>query len=197
MSKLNVDAYLRAFGMSGAQAIAEISNVETATGLSILPKEREITARKLSGYDQFERDVQNSASLMSEYYEIFFCLEFSIRRIVNATLRDAEGIEWWNSERVSEGIRQEVERNKDREEKAGITLRSDNNLDYLTFGQLGELITSNFDLFETILSSKSAVSRVMNNLNLLRAPIAHCCLLADDEKERLELSVRDWFRLLA
>jgi hypothetical protein len=68
-------------------------------------------------------------------------------------------------------------------------------LNYLTFGQLGQLITSNFDVFATVLTSKPAVSRVMSQLNLLRNPIAHCCKLSQDEADRLRLSVLDWFRL--
>jgi hypothetical protein len=35
----------------------------------------------------------------------------------------------------------------------------------------------------------------MANLNMLRGPIAHCSPLAEDEVLRLQLTVRDWFRL--
>jgi hypothetical protein len=37
----------------------------------------------------------------------------------------------------------------------------------------------------------------MNNLNYLRNPIAHFTSLAEDEVVRLDLSLRDWFRLVA
>ena len=108
---------------------------------------------------------------------------------------DAEGKDWWNSSRVEETIRNDVRLLQKKESDSGITLRSDNNLDYLTFGQLSQLVTSNFDLFETVLTSKAAVSRVMASLNLLRNPIAHCCKLSPDEADRLRLAVLDWFRL--
>ena len=36
----------------------------------------------------------------------------------------------------------------------------------------------------------------MTSLNMLRGPIAHCCPLADDEVLRLQLTVKDWFRLM-
>ncbi len=36
----------------------------------------------------------------------------------------------------------------------------------------------------------------MTSLNMLRAPIAHCCPLAEDEIVRLRLTVKDWFRLM-
>ena len=69
-------------------------------------------------------------------------------------------------------------------------------IDYTTFGELGEIIKSNWDLFGSIFNSKKAVEKVMANLNALRNPIAHCSLLAEDEVLRLRLSVRDWFRLM-
>ena len=36
----------------------------------------------------------------------------------------------------------------------------------------------------------------MTNLNQLRGPIAHCSPFAEDEVVRLELTVKDWFRLM-
>lgn len=185
---------LRAFGMSAAQITSEMREHERAFSISLLPSFVDKT-RKLAGYEQFELDVRSSAASMSEYYEVFYCLEVSIRRLVSAMLAEAEGKDWWASVRVEEGIRNEVRIIQKKENDSGITPRSENNLDFLTFGQLGQLITSNFDLFETVLTTKGAVSRVMNQLNLLRNPIAHCCELSADEADRLRLSVRDWFRL--
>lgn len=70
-------------------------------------------------------------------------------------------------------------------------------LDYLTFGQLSEVIKHNWkDCFETVFSDLNAVQRIMSDLNRLRGPIAHCCLLPDDEIGRLELAVKDLMRQL-
>lgn len=185
---------LRAFGMSGAQIVSDIQAQEKKFGYALFLEGRQ-TERELEGYDQFESDIRQSASRMSEYYEIFYCLEVSIRRLVSSMMLESEGADWWESHRVDAGLRTEVGNLRKKELESGISPRSDNNLDYLTFGQLGQVITSNFDLFRTVLKSKPAVSRVMNQLNLLRNPIAHCCDLAPDEVDRLRLSVRDWFRL--
>ncbi len=195
VKKAEIDILLRAFGVSGVQAVSEVEEVEETFDVEVLPRKRSEKKRKLAGYDQFEAEVRHQSSEMSQYYEIFYCLEVSIRQLVENTLSESEGAMWWNSERVPEGFRTEVSNLKKKDEDSGITPRSENALDYLTFGQLGQLITSNFDLFGASLSSKSAVSRIMNQLNMLRNPIAHCCPLAEDEKERLELTVRDWFRL--
>ena len=58
------------------------------------------------------------------------------------------------------------------------------------------IITSNWDLFGSLFSSRKAVERIMANLNSLRGPIAHCSPLAEDEVLRLRLALRDWFRLM-
>jgi hypothetical protein len=45
-------------------------------------------------------------------------------------------------------------------------------------------------------SDPKAVRDTITRLNTLRAPIAHCSMLAEDEVLRLKLSLRDWFRLM-
>jgi hypothetical protein len=77
-----------------------------------------------------------------------------------------------------------------------MTPRSDERLDFATFGELSQIIKQNWDLFGGMFSSVKAVERVMANLNSLRGPIAHCSPLAEDEVVRLRLTVRDWFRLM-
>jgi hypothetical protein len=69
-------------------------------------------------------------------------------------------------------------------------------LDYSTFGELSVIIASNWDVFGGLFTSKKAVEKVMASLNSLRGPIAHCSALAEDEVVRLQLAVRDWFRLM-
>jgi hypothetical protein len=83
-----------------------------------------------------------------------------------------------------------------REIDSGMTPRSSEPIDFTNFGELGEIIKGNWDVFGGIFDSPRAVERVMANLNTLRGPIAHCSALAEDEIVRLRLSVRDWFRLM-
>jgi hypothetical protein len=77
-----------------------------------------------------------------------------------------------------------------------MTRRSSEELDYSTFGELSVIIAANWDVFGGLFTSKKAVEKVMASLNSLRGPIAHCSALAEDEVVRLQLTVRDWFRLM-
>jgi hypothetical protein len=147
-------------------------------------------------YPQFDESVVADATAMSCHYRLFYCLEKTIRTLIADSIEEQEGSTWWDSGRIPSGIHTEVASRIQKELDSGMTLRSDDPVDYTTFGELGELIKSNWDIFGGIFNSQRAVERVLSNLNMLRGPIAHCSLLAEDEVLRLELSLRDWFRLM-
>ncbi len=134
---------------------------------------------------------------MTQHYELFYCLENAIRKLVTETFQESYGLTWWeNSAKIPSDVVLEVNRRIKQETDGGVTRRSDMSIDYTTFGELSKIITSNWDIFGTIFSSRRAVERVMNTLNVLRGPIAHCCPITDDEVIRLKLAVKDWFRMI-
>jgi hypothetical protein len=145
---------------------------------------------------QFSAEVRDNALMMAEHYKLFYMLENDIRRLIDDTLTEEnKGTDWWEK-LAPESAKLEYKGNLQREQEAGFTRRSDNPLDYVTFGHLGDIIRANYALFGGILSNQKAMGRVMFSLNNLRGPIAHCGLLAEDEVDRLKLAVKDWFRLL-
>lgn len=144
---------------------------------------------------QFDLANRKNAAQMSRYYEIFYLLENDIRRLIVETMEAADGQNWWDSH-VPPGVLEEVRKNREREAQAAVSVRSEDDIDYTTFGQLGDIIRANWSDFAGMLSNQSAVSRVMSALNMLRGTIAHCGLLAEDEVDRLKLAIRDWFRVL-
>ena len=111
---------------------------------------------------------------------------------------DADGADWWNGKRVDEKrIREPATGRQKKEIDSGITPRSGRLIDYTTFGELSQIITDSWDLFEPVFQSKTAVSNVSNQLNLLRGPIAHCNPTDELEQERLNLAVRTWFKIMS
>lgn len=148
-------------------------------------------------YPQIENDIRAEAAEMAPHYEVFYSLEKTARRVVSEAFAEQVGNEWWDEDdRVPPKIKTETERRMKREVDSGMTPRSTEPLDFTTFGELGEIITTNWDVFGELFASANAVTRVMANLNTLRGPIAHCSALAEDEIVRLQLGVRDWFRLM-
>lgn len=192
------DGFVRAFGMTGLQILSDLEKIEQENAIDLGLRPKEARKRKTEGYNQFEADLRADAARMSELYEIFYCLENSMRRMVSNTLTEAEGVEWWLSERVDlERIRKPCTDRRTKEVNSGITPRSEDMIDYTTFGELSQLITDNWDIFDPLFTSKTAVSNITNQLNLMRGPIAHCNPTDELEHERLSIIVRSWFKLMA
>ena len=195
-SHLSFDQQMKLFGMSNQLLENDLDRVDREFAID-LGRGHEATIEKDQDYyPQLDREVRQEASSMSKHYEVFYSLEKSIRGLIAETLEAAETGEWWESGRVPDKIRTEAIGRMQREIDAGITPRSPEPIDFTNFGELGEIIKANRDLFGSIFPSQKAVERVLANLNTLRGPIAHCSPLAEDEIVRLRLSVRDWFRLM-
>jgi len=192
------DGLVRAFGMSGLQIVSELTQIEEDHAIDLRIIEKSVKGKKVSEYEQFESELRQQAARMSEFYEVFYCLENSIRKLVKGIMIDAEGADWWNSNRVDGNkVRNPAKARHKKEVDSGITPRSEDLIDYTTFGELSQLITDNWDIFDTVFSSKTAVSNITNQLNLLRGPIAHCNPTDELEQERLNLAVRSWFKLMS
>jgi hypothetical protein len=194
MSK--VEDAIRSFGLSGMLVLEDLTAIEQSYGVALGHSPKTIGSSSLSYYPQFENSVRREAADMARQYELFYCLEKAIRKLISDNLQDASGADWWNSQRVPDVVKKGVADRVKRDVDSGMTRRSDAAIDYTNFGELSVLIGSNWDVFSNILKSQRAVERVLNNLNLLRGPIAHCCPISEDEVQRLELSVRDWFRMI-
>lgn len=185
---------VRSFGMSGMLITDELRALEKRFGLELGHAAKEISERPASYYPQFEQSVRVEAATMAAHYELFYCLEQSIRKLITEALRDLAGADWWNNGKAPLNIVKDVGDRIQREIDSGFTRRSDQEIDYTTFGELSVITCSNWDVFGAVFSSKRAVERIMSSLNLLRGPIAHCSLLSEDEVDRLYLTMKDWFR---
>lgn len=190
------DDYIRSFGMSGFMITDELKSLEQRYKLELGHGPRSVAQNPVEYYPQFEQIVRAEAADMAKHYELFYCLEQSIRKLIAETLQESAGAKWWDSGRIPPAIVQEVKGRLQKETDSGVTRRSDAAIDYTTFGELAVIITSSWDLFGTIFTSRRAVEKVMSSLNVLRGPIAHCCPLSEDEVDRLRLTVKDWFRMI-
>lgn len=188
---------VKAFGMTNMLLESDLESVERKFDIQLKPKSNEITATEIEQayFPQFEKALREEAAAMARSYELFYCLEKTIRLQISEMLEEKHGDGWWKDPVVPQHIVGEVKKRIQRERESGITPRSTDELDYTNFGELGEIIKANWPLFASVFNNLKAVEKIMFNLNTLRNPIAHCSMLAEDEKLRLELSLRDWFRL--
>ncbi|MDO9358389.1 MAG: Swt1 family HEPN domain-containing protein [Polaromonas sp.] len=198
MSKQIFDR-IKAFGMTNQMLSEDLGRIGRAHGIELGHTPISTVAPEVDAvyYPQFDAAVREEAALMAKHYEVFYALEKSIRELVAETIEAAEKRDdWWKSARVPPAIQAEVLSRIQKELDAGVTRRSLDELDYTTFGELSVIIVSNWDIFGGLFSSKKALEKIIASLNALRNPIAHCSPLAEDEVLRLQLTVRDWFRLM-
>ena len=197
---MSFEEKVKAFGMTNMLIESDLDRLEGQFDVKL----REIEGKpsddaiiKGAYFPQFEQSLREEASSMAQSYELFYCLEKTIRKQIADLIEATKGSGWWDDPNVvPQQIHIDVKKRIQRERESGITPRSTDALDYTNFGELGEIIKANWSIFASIFNNIKAVEKVMFSLNTLRNPIAHCSLLAEDEKLRLELSLRDWFRLL-
>jgi Swt1-like HEPN len=193
MSLKHKENIVKLFGITNQFTEFDLDRVEKEFKID-LGRKKQKTDKDNIYYPQFELEVRKEAKEMAKHYEIFYCLEKSIRDLISTTL-EASGEPWWN-DKVPQNVKEEVKKRIQREKDSGVTVRSEEPIDFTTFGELGEIIKSNWVIFQTIFNSIKAVENVMSQLNTLRGPIAHCSKLAEDEVLRLQITVRAWFRLM-
>lgn len=189
---MKIEDQIKLFGLNNLSIDAAIKKVEKEIGIpfcQVRPNED----KDEEFYPQFPEHIRREAESMARHYEIFYCLETSIRQLIADRLKEEIGVDWWDQS-VPEQIRRNAEDNRRRESETGMTPRSDDMIDFTTFGELGQIISSNGKIFGDTFRDLKAVSRVLSSLNSLRGPIAHCCPLAEDEIGRLQISLKDWFR---
>ena len=190
------DEAIKLFGLNNVLIEADIRRVERETEIDLGHLSQDQSKSERRFFPQFPERLRREADSMSEHYSLFYCLETSIRELIVDRLTEQHGVGWWELT-VPEVVRTNAEKNRRSEIRAGVTLRSDALIDYTNFGELGEIIKSNFELFGDMLRDVVAVQRILGSLNTLRAPIAHCKPLAEDEVVRLHLGLRDWFRQMS
>jgi hypothetical protein len=184
-------------GLTTSAFESEIRRIEIDPGVELGHRRIEKGADERY-FPQFSHKLRAEAEAMATHYSIFYCLENSIRSLIDERLTEASGADWWNAKDVvPPSVVKNCADNHRRELETGVTPRSENMIDYSTFGELGEILRQNWDFFGGTFRDKGAVGRILHSLNTLRGPIAHCKALAEDEVLRLHLALRDWFRQMS
>lgn len=193
---MNTNHQIELFLLKCAPIRAELNSILSSHDPALGAEEAGLAADEImKEYSaQIGLDLRRQAGRMAEYYRIFYMLENYIRDFVNTVMTEAVGEEWWDTD-VPDNIKDAARRSRERELHSGVTPRSDENIQYITFGELMGIMSANWSHFAGIFPSPKGLENVMGRLNTLRGPIMHCGELAEDEVLRLKLSVRDWFDL--
>jgi hypothetical protein len=151
-----------------------------------------------SALDDFSVEARLAAKSMGEVYELLYCLENSMRELVETTLREAipEPDDWW-AKGVPEKIRRSAEsRRRDDGKARWHSPRGESLMYYVDFPQYGDIMIERWSDFEPILGDQEWVSSYFSELNRTRRALAHTGRLTEADVQRMELRVRDWLRVV-
>jgi hypothetical protein len=154
------------------------------------PKEKD----EIFDIDLFNQEILGKAQKMANFYVLYFSLENNVRKLITDVLTEKYGTDWWEK-KVPVGIKENVRRLQKEERDTAMSIRSKDNLAYTNFGELIDIFCSNWNDFAKILRSQKSVRNTLSQFNKIRNVIAHSCELSDDDILRLQLLIKDWFRI--
>lgn len=147
--------------------------------------------------DDFAVEVRTEAKRMGAVYELLYCLENSVRELIETTLIEARGAESWWTTGVPEKIRKSAEsRSKDDERAPWHGPRGESLLVYTDFLQLAEIISENWLHFSDLLGDEVWVKNYFREMNRSRRALAHTGSLTQHDVDWMEMRVRQWLMVV-
>ncbi len=147
--------------------------------------------------EHFGVEARLQARRMGEVYELLYCLENSVRELIEGVLKEAFGVEKWWADGVPDTIRKPAEKRKEDDLKARWHgPRGESLINYVDFPQYAEIIVERWDHFEQLLGDKDWLVNYFAELNRSRRALAHTGSLTESDVERMGIRVRDWLRVV-
>lgn len=146
--------------------------------------------------DEFSLEARTKAKRMGRIYELLFCLENSMRELIERTLREASDLSDW-TDGIEPGILRSA-RNREQQDEAARWHgpRGDSVLNYLDFPDLGAIILARWSDFEDLLGDRRWVEAYFQEMNPTRRALAHTGDLTEFDVQRMEMRVREWLRVV-
>ncbi|NMN58468.1 hypothetical protein FHT36_002370 [Xanthobacter sp. SG618] len=136
---------------------------------------------------------RNDALEMARLYAVLHAFENEIRSFVKDTLEEKVGPNWWETDSMPAKIRAKAEsRRKTAIDDSWLEGAKDDNLEYVDFGDLSQIIIQNWDNFKEIIPTQSWLNQRMVELEKARNFVAHNRMLLPNEFQRLYMYISDW-----
>ncbi|WP_458374323.1 hypothetical protein [Pseudomonas laurylsulfatiphila] len=103
---------VKAFGMTNMLLETDLEEIEKSFDIKIKSiSEHSITTEIEAAYfPQFEKSLRKEAADMAKNYELFYCLEKTIRKQISELLEAHHGDKWWNDKIIPQHIVGEVKK---------------------------------------------------------------------------------------
>lgn len=147
--------------------------------------------------NDFSPRIWKNAIDMSSVYQEIYCIENMIRNFIVERMSERYGLNWWD-EKVSSKIKKSVEALKKKEEKNKFfSGRSNSEIGYTMMGNLGSIITDNWEDFSDIIPNQAWLTSRMDDLEMARNIVMHTGVLPQIEIDRIDSIVRDIMRQIS
>lgn len=187
-------ADLQAFLYRGVTANARVAGM-IEEGLLLEPPAQSGSA-ETAVLDEFDMEARVKAKRMGRIYQLLFCLENSMRELIERTLKEIDTLAEW-TDGIEAGILKGARKREEEDQEARWHgPRGASILNYLDFPDLGAIILDRWDDFEDLLGDRSWVERYFKEMNPTRRALAHTGDLTDFDVQRMEMRVREWLRVV-
>ncbi len=148
---------------------------------------------KTLSFDLLDHDCLATAQFMSTVYTAIHAFENMVRALVANAMAEHHGEAWWS--KVPERIQKTVKTRMEEDAKfRWHGSRGSSEMNYCDFGDLSAIITTNWEVFETLISNLEWAKGVLSTLEKSRNIVMHGGVLAKEDIERIGMNVRDWIR---
>lgn len=150
-----------------------------------------------SALDDFSVPARMQARRMGQVYELLYCLENSVRELVERTLREVFGPEDWWTKGVPPAISKAAEKRKQEELKARWHgQRGESLINYVDFPQYADIMVEQWEHFDELVGDQDWMVNYFAEMNRSRRALAHTGTLTQTDVERMEFRVREWLRVV-
>ena len=143
------------------------------------------------------QDVMEKGRVMAEVYFYLYSVENFLRIFIEKVCMDRFGEEYFEQLTVPRSIAGSIRNRKEQESKnQWMGVRGGSELFYLDFKDLADLITNNWDLFDSFFPNQSWITSKIDDLGNLRNLVAHNSILDDHERDVIRTTFRSIVRQL-
>lgn len=183
---------LELFTMKNLRLESDLKKLEES-GIDLKHSET-IKKDEVVDIELFEQDIVNAAKKMANFYVLYYSFENTIRRLISERLTEKYGLGWWDL-KVPGAIKDAVKKKQDDERNTVMAIRSEDPIYYTNFGELIDILNATWAEFSDTIRSQKAMQQILSQFNKIRNIIAHSAELSEDDIIRIELLVKDWFRI--
>jgi hypothetical protein len=138
--------------------------------------------------------LKNESLQMSRLYCVLYCFENSVRGFVEERMQELHGPDWWNAKVPGKVKTHASSRRANSEKNSWLEGEKKNNLAFIDFGHLADIMISCWDSFQDLLPSQPWLKQRMDELEQARNFIAHNRMLMPEEFKRIYMYISDWIK---